>query len=227
MKKLLLIGILVGFSVTIPSHANNTSTTKKSLIKTITESEVVKKATDSVKKLVKDYWSDLSVQSFVKDVALAYLILMGTTTVHELGHAAAVKALYGVSSDTYIGMSKPIYPPPIQPGKSSLSFVGLYPMGEYFPQWNDSIIRTPFKNILFLLAGPIVGALANYLVLKVLLKKTKAHEYPLSKLMSFSGIIGHAAQLIPYQGLPVYNTPSDGARIAEAAEGKFFEDKPS
>jgi hypothetical protein len=226
MKKWLLGGMLLGLSGTLVIPSSTVMASAKSLFKMTTQSGGTKKVADSVKKFVKDYWSDLSVRSFVEDVALAYLILMGTTTLHELGHAGAVKAFYGVSSDTYIGMSKPLYPPALQPGKSSLSFVGFYPMGEYFPQWNDSIKRTLFKNILFLLAGPIVGTLANYLVLKILAQKTKAHEYPLAKLMSFSGMVGHAAQLIPYQGIPVYNTPSDGARIVAASEGRFFEDKP-
>jgi hypothetical protein len=164
----------------------------------------------SITNRVKDYLSNLSVPGVAKDLGASYVIMMGTIVAHELSHALFVKLLYGVPSDTCIGMSKPIKIP-----RGTLTFAGFNPMGQSEARWNGSVKRTPIKDAIISVAGPLIGALANYLALKLLTSNTDKNSYFLSKLMSIGGIVGHAAQLIPYS-VPVYGTGSDGSHALDA-----------
>lgn len=159
--------------------------------------------------------ADVSAHGIIKDLTVAYGILMGTIVVHELAHAAFARMLYGVPSDTCIGMSTPIKVPQGEGDMSTISFVGFNAMGECSHRWNESVKRTPAKDLTLYLTGPIIGALANGLAFMVLHANTEKDSYIFSKLVSIAGILGHAAQLIPYK-VPVYKTPSDGAYAYEA-----------
>jgi hypothetical protein len=169
----------------------------------------------SITNRVKDYLSNLSVPGVAKDLTTSYVIMMLTIVAHEMAHAIAAKLLYGVPSDVCVGMSKKIEIPRGTDDTSTLSFVGFAPMGQSKARWNKDTKRTPIKDAIRSIAGPLVGALANYLALKLLISNTDKNSYFLSKLMSIGGIVGHAAQLIPYS-VPVYGTGSDGSHAWKA-----------
>ncbi len=171
------------------------------------------------------YASGATTGGVLKDASLAYGIMTGTTVIHEMAHALTVKLLYGVNSDTYIGFSRPDFPRKI-PGKMTLNFVGFHPAGaEFYPAWKKDTKRTPFKDLLVAISGPIIGVLANYLILKGLMKSDDAHKYLLSKIMCLGGIIGHGAQFYPY-ACPIVETPSDGIRAYKALLGLLGINKP-
>jgi hypothetical protein len=177
----------------------------------------------------------------IRDIALAYCITAGTTFLHEAGHVAAFKLLYGKANAINIGGSSRFPTAASLPGLTIrwplLPFVGFtsspaearlsdnarYKNGSFMHR-NKTIHA---KNILSALAGPIVGALSAYACLaKLNTVYPNKNEYPVAKLISKGIIAGQLAiNLIPTSLLPFTSrNRSDGDFIFEALQAMTNKD---
>ncbi len=93
-----------------------------------------------------------------KDLALAYLLGMGLTAIHEFGHAITSKIFYGTPIQLVLGATpRSNHPSYIQIGGITLG--GFNPTIAYAnAQLSDA---SPLKSATVLAAGPIFGALSS------------------------------------------------------------------
>lgn len=92
-----------------------------------------------------------------KDLALAYGLGMGLTTIHEFGHAITAKALCGTPIHMVIGATPSSNKSYVQIGGITLG--GFNPTTGYARTWTSP--DSPLKNAAILAAGPAFGALSS------------------------------------------------------------------
>lgn len=151
-----------------------------------------------------------------KDLACAYALGMGLTSVHELGHAVTAKIFNGTPINLTLGAS------PAQSGKPYLQ-IGGFKLAGFNPATGYArcgYSDHPLKNAAIYAAGPICGALSSTLAYALLRKHDGLY---LTKAAALYGIFNHTIGIAGISGL--WTPGSDAARFVKSMK-QYFNQRP-
>lgn len=162
----------------------------------------------SLPQRISEWCDNYEFQYYPKDVALALLARVAITFIHELGHAAVGKFVLDARDITInLGSTDPDLEPYIKLPGFTINGFDLA-TGVCSCYTHPSKINS-WQGIGFLLAGPLAGAMASFLLFKKMREiDSQCTKYPVITLIALLTTFRHLLSLVP-------GKKNDGAKIRD------------